>query len=255
MKKKVLYCLFAFAVAFSFTALVSCGDDDKDDAATEAAGGSGSSDGGQKGGDDGETTDKDPVTVKVNGHDFVDLGLPSGLLWAANNLGATAATEYGSYYAWGETTAKTVYSWENYKWCNGDEDHITKYGTDGKTVLDAADDAATSLWGTPCRIATKEEFKELEDNCTAQFTTYKGVSGCKLKSKTNGNFIFLPAAGMYSDEDLLVKGTRSVYWAATVDSEMPEAAYGTYSTLNIAFASNTYARSVGLPVRPVASVN
>lgn len=253
MKKNILYGVFALAAAFSLTALASCGDDDKDETTQEAASGSDQSGKGDESGDKG-SEDKDPVTTKVNGHDFVDLGLPSGLLWAATNLGATSTTEYGSYFAWGETTAKTSFSWENYKWCNGDEDHITKYGTDGKSVLDAADDAATAQWGEPCRIATKEEFKELGDNCTAQFTTYKGVYGCKVTSKTNGNFIFLPAAGLYNDEGLLTDGSRSYYWSATADSDMPEDAYVAYSTGNIAFSSNTLARFGGLPVRPVASV-
>ncbi|MBO5975012.1 MAG: hypothetical protein J6P95_04780, partial [Paludibacteraceae bacterium] len=84
-----------------------------------------------------------PTTGIENGYEWVDLGLPSGLRWATCNVGATKPEEYGNYYAWGETSPKTTYSWSTYKWCNGSGDTMTKYCTDSdygtvdnKTVLD-----------------------------------------------------------------------------------------------------------------------
>ena len=88
-------------------------------------------------------------TGTANGHEWVDLGLPSGTKWATCNVGATKPEEYGNYYAWGETETKTTYNWSTYKWCNGSAETQTKYCTnsdygtvDNKTVLDLEDDAA-----------------------------------------------------------------------------------------------------------------
>ena len=107
---------------------------------------------GNKGSDNGSTETAE----------WVDLGLPSGLLWAACNLGASSPEEYGDYYAWGETTTKEVYNWSMYKYSNGDYDQLTKYCnsssyghngfTDNLTTLDAMDDAATQKLGSGARI-------------------------------------------------------------------------------------------------------
>ncbi|MDD6782411.1 MAG: hypothetical protein PUD89_05750, partial [Bacteroidales bacterium] len=107
-------------------------------------------------------------TNPANGHEYVDLGLPSGLKWATCNVGATAPEAYGDYYAWGETTTKSTYEWSTYKWCDGSYDTQTKYCTsssygtvDNKTVLDLADDAARANWGGAWRMPTDEEWTEL----------------------------------------------------------------------------------------------
>lgn len=90
----------------------------------------------------------------INDHEYVDLGLPSGIKWASYNVGATNPEEYGCYYAWGETVEKANYSWSTYKWCNGSYDTMTKYciddyygKVDGKAVLDPDDDVAHVKWG------------------------------------------------------------------------------------------------------------
>ena len=100
-------------------------------------------------------------------HGYVDLGLPSGLLWATCNEGADSPEEYGGYFAWGETETKDTYSWNNY--AHGAENALTKYCTlsshgnngftDNLTTLDSGDDAATVLWGADWRIPTKAEWR------------------------------------------------------------------------------------------------
>ena len=141
-----------------------------------------------------------------NGHEYVDLGLPSGLKWATCNVGATAPEEYGDYFAWGETETKATYDLSNYKWCNGTYESMTKYCTnseygivDNKTTLELSDDAARVNWGGSWRMPTKAEQDELRntDNCTWEWTTQNGVNGYKVTSKKNGNSIFLPGFCMF----------------------------------------------------------
>ena len=104
---------------------------------------------------------------KENDHEYVDLGLPSGLKWATCNVGATAPEEYGNYYAWGENTPKDNYDWDTYKLTTDGGTTFTKYnGTDGKTTLDPEDDAAAVNWGGKWRMPTDDEWTELRENCT-----------------------------------------------------------------------------------------
>ena len=140
--------------------------------------------------------------IIINGHKFVDLGLPSGLLWAACNVGAATAADDGDYYAWGETATKTDYYCSTYTWTSDGGSTFTKYTTDGKTVLDKEDDAAYVNWGSSCRMPTIDEFTELRnsDNCTWTWTSQttssgSSIYGYKVSSVKNGNSIFLPASG------------------------------------------------------------
>ncbi|MBQ7388829.1 MAG: hypothetical protein IJW01_05635, partial [Paludibacteraceae bacterium] len=136
----------------------------------------------------------------------VDLGL--SVKWATCNVGASTPEGYGNYYAWGETTTKSTYDWSTYKWCNGSYKTLTKYCTsstygtvDNKTVLELADDAARVNWGGAWRMPTDAEWTELRENCEWTLTSdYNGtgVKGRVVTSKTNGNHIFLPAAGYRS---------------------------------------------------------
>ena len=168
--------------------------------------------------------------------EYVDLGLPSGIKWAKRNLGASKPSDYGHYYAWGETEPKTDYTWATYKWMQAgqsDWKHITKYtvadgqtegiwydagGTfigDNKTTLEAADDAATRKLGSPWRMPTKEEIRELLDHCTWNWTTQDGVNGCEVKGP-NGNSIFLPAAGYRKGSLLYYAGSGGDYWSSSL---------------------------------------
>lgn len=196
------------------------------------------------------------------GVEMVDLGLPSGLKWANMNVGATKPEEYGDYFAWGETSPKTDYSWNTYKWCNGTYDSQTKYCTDSqygtvdnKTVLEFEDDAATANWGGNWRMPTKEEQVELRKNCTWTWTdnyNSTGVAGYIVSSKATGNSnsIFLPAAGYRTDTDLYYVGSRGYYWSSSLDS------IGSDYACNLFFRSDgsgrgSYFRSDGQSVRPV----
>lgn len=157
----------------------------------------------------------------ANGHDYVDLGLPSGLKWATCNVGANAPEEYGDYFAWGETSTKESYNWETYKWCNGSNTTLTKYNSDSyygtvdnKTVLDPEDDTAHVNWGGTWRMPTPSEFEELKEHCTWTWDSMNGHNGYKVTG-TNGNSIFLPAAGCRGGTYLLIDGSFGCYWSST----------------------------------------
>lgn len=192
----------------------------------------------------------------INGHNFIDLGLPSGTLWAEANLGAATKADYGNYYAWGETTTKDVYSWATYNYGDSTQD-VTKYNDkDKKTTLEADDDAATKSWGDPCRMPTITEFDELLENCSNTWTTFKNsdgedIEGNLLTSKLNGNTIFFPAGGSKLDSDLNGKTYVGSYWTSTV----PEGYIGYASFAQfIEYGGRTddMSRQYGYSVRPVA---
>lgn len=159
-------------------------------------------------------------TIPVNA---VDLGLPSGTLWADRNVGADAPEAYGDYFAWGETEPKDYYEWSTYKWCNGSSSSLTKYCTnssfgtvDGKTVLDLEDDAAYVNMGAEWRMPTIAEQDELLNNCTWAWTTQNDVYGSKVTGP-NGNSIFLPATGCRLYSVLYNAGSGGIYWPSSVD--------------------------------------
>ncbi len=153
-------------------------------------------------------------------HDYVDLGLPSGLLWATCNVGANTPEEYGDYFAWGETQPKDVYSWSTYQYCMGSNNTLTKYCsrsrygyngfTDSLTILLPEDDAATANWGDDWRMPTRQEWQELFNNTTYTWTTQNGVNG-GLFTAPNGNSLFLPAAGCFFDDELGYVGSAGYY--------------------------------------------
>ena len=158
-----------------------------------------------------------------NGHDYVDLGLPSGTLWATCNVGATTPEGYGDYFAWGETQPKTTYDWSTYKYANGAKDKLTKYCssfcygnngfTDNLTTLQAGDDPATANWGSGWQTPSEAQWEELKANTASTWTTRNGVSG-RLFTASNGNSLFLPAAGIrYSS--LYDAGEQGHYWSSS----------------------------------------
>lgn len=158
----------------------------------------------------------------TNGHDFVDLGLPSGTLWATMNVGADSPEDYGDYFAWGETKSKKEYSIETYKWCWGTYDTYTKYcsdseygDVDNRIVLELSDDAANVNWGGDCRMPTKSELAELFNNCTLNVGNRKGVNGLTLTGP-NGKSIFLPAAGVSYEKSIgAAAGYSFYYWTSS----------------------------------------
>ena len=152
----------------------------------------------------------------------IDLGLPSGTLWASYNVGATKPEEFGGYYAWGETEIKDSYSWDNYLLCNGTAESCVNIGND---ISGSQYDVATQKWGANWRMPTSNEFKELEEECDWTWTSVNGISGHQVTGP-NGNAIFLPAVGSGFDGGEGI-GSTGFYWtSALYDSSL--AYYFTY---------------------------
>ena len=195
----------------------------------------------------------------INGHEYVDLGLPSGTLWATCNVGANQPYEKGNYYAWGETSTKITYSMDNYKFCQGSR--ITKYTkSDRLNILKASDDAASVNWGGAWHMPTKENFEELWRNC--KWEEYwmdapqreLGVPG-NMVTGPNGNSIFMPTAGVLDEHGRSSGKNDGHYWTRT---------HGTleYGAWRMRFFLSVEKNEVnecfihfGLPVRPVVSKN
>ena len=189
--------------------------------------------------------------------DAVDLGLPSGTLWADRNVGADSPEDYGDYFAWGETSIKSTYNWSTYKWCRGSSYSMTKYCTDSfygtvdnKTVLDLEDDAAYVKMGADWRMPTYDELNELRNNCTWTWTSKKGTKGYKVTGP-NGKSIFLPAAGYRNDSGLYRAGSDGSYWSTS-----PHGPYLAWSLYINSASYNTHTsgkrRNYGHTVRAVA---
>lgn len=175
----------------------------------------------------------------VNGHEYVDLALPSGLKWATCNVGANMPEDFGEYYAWGEIAPAP----DN----NYNEVNCSTYGVQMNDISgNPKYDAATANWGGGWRMPTETEFEELFSNCVVMYTEQNGVNGCMLRSKVNGNCIFLPNAGYYSYGYLSNKGYAYYYWCSTPHSSDAFCAY--YNTGGSIYQIK---RTNGLSVRPV----
>ena len=207
--------------------------------------------------------DVDSITFVVSdaasNYKAVDLGLPSGTLWADRNVGADAPEAHGDYFAWGETAPKDYYDWSTYKkWYNGSSSTITKYCTDSsygtvdnKKVLDLEDDAAYVNMGAEWRMPTYPELQELMNNCTTTWTTQNGVYGRKVTGP-NGNSIFLPAAGFRGSSLLYDAGSYGHYWSSSLYESLPCNAYVLYFNsggYNWAFGNRYFGFSVRAVVR------
>ena len=166
---------------------------------------------------------------------WVDLGLPSGLLWAECNVGATSPEGYGDHFAWGETATKDEYSWNTYRYCTVDGEGrfatLTKYNTsstygteDNLTVLEPGDDAATTRLGDGARTPIAAEWIELINNTTVKWDTLNGVNGRKYIG-SNGNSIFLPASGYYVSSGLRSVGSDGYYWSSSLKADNPREAW------------------------------
>ena len=185
------------------------------------------------------STDQSGDKQEHNGHEYVDLGL--SVKWATCNVGASSPEEYGNYYAWGETRTKSTYTESNSKTYHKSINDIkgnSKY------------DAARANWGRDWRMPTKSEMQELIDKCIWTWTTQNGVNGYKVTSKTNGNYIFLPAAGDRDGSSLYYAGGRGYYWSSSPNEG------SSYSAVSLYFFSGSrytyyYGRDYGQSVRPV----
>lgn len=199
-----------------------------------------------------------PETPHQKEYKHVDLGLPSGTLWADRNVAADSPEAYGDYFAWGETATKSTYDFSTYKWCKGSDNTMTKYcinsnnGTvDNKTVLDLEDDAAYVNMGPEWRMPTADEQRELLSECTWVWTTQNGTYGYKITGP-NGNSIFLPAAGYINNKSTLkAAGSYGCYWSSSLNEVNSTYAWKLY------FYSDSHTtgpdvRHYGRPVRAVA---
>ena len=185
-------------------------------------------------------------------HEYVDLGLPSGTLWATCNIGATNPEDYGDYFAWGETTTKSDYSWGTYFDTKDGGSTFAKYTNNGDQLL-AEDDAATANWGSNWCTPSKDQFDELLNNTASTWTTLSGVYGRLLTSTVagyNDKSIFIPAAGNYGGSSLRYPGSYGYVWSRTLSSNTTLAYYLTFYSGNM-WVNTMDNRSYGMPIRPV----
>lgn len=205
-------------------------------------------------------------TGDLNGHDYVDLGLPSGTKWATCNVGADSPTDYGDYYAWGELTTKETYSWSSYIYCNGYQNRLTKYcnnsnyGDNGFVdtliTLQVLDDVAADNWGSGWRMPTNDDFNELLSNCTYMVSIQNGVKGM-LFIGPNGKSIFLPPAG-YRDNNLLFNLKRNaLYWSSSLCENVTYCAFYLRFCTDLTSSNipeiSAFSRESGFSVRPVCN--
>ena len=229
------------------------------------------------------------VSGSYNGHDYVDLGLPSGTLWATCNVGAYSSERYGDYFAWGETQPKTVYNWKSYKYCSGSESSLTKYCCktsygykgffDNLRELQSIDDAATENWGDGWSTPTRAQWRELLQYTTGREATINGIKGRMYKA-SNGKGVFLPFAGEKGEFSILAEpcsgdklvgaGESGLYWmnmmyndnAIITNDDFFEIDNYFQISENDAFSFHLYSdksnflcidRAMGVSVRPVTS--
>lgn len=196
-----------------------------------------------------------------NGYDYVDLGLPSGTIWATCNVGANRPSDFGLYFQWGDTKGyakeqigqEKQFNWNSYKWNpNGDGEKSTKYTTNSAT-LELEDDAASSNMGGSWHMPTPAQIQELIDNTTSFWATLDGVTGIKFTSK-NGKFIFIPAAGYAWDGSVHFSGGDGGFWSSMLSAV--DVSYGQYLIFNSGSVYLDYSyRYCGLSVRGVIDKN
>lgn len=197
---------------------------------------------------------------ELNGHEYVDLGLPSGTLWATCNVGSETPEDYGGYYAWGETEPKELYDWKSYQYGRfiHERYELNKYCTDSAyglngfvdhlTVMEPDDDVARVCWGEGWRMPTIEEWEELFLNTTGVWTTLNDVKGWRCTA-SNGNSLFLPAGGYWWDDAF--NADLGLYWSRTINKEFPYRAWGFHFNCDSSHLCGSSDRNRGQTVRAV----
>ena len=247
MKKNSL--LFVFIVIM-MGLVSSCGGDDADDPKTFV------DNNGNNSGSGIVNSTKPNTTGKIDGHDYVDLGL--SVKWATCNIGANNPEETGYYFAWGDANERTSFEYSSYAYyyphfSNGE---YYLYKNIGKNISGTQYDIARNKWSYSWRMPTMDEFDELVDKCTSKWMSYKGVNG-RLFTGPNGNSLFLPAVGGYNDNDLEYFGRWGEYWSSYCGTYLDEKEQG--RAYFFEFSSDdtsmlgwgSISRSLGKSVRPV----
>ena len=199
------------------------------------------------------------------GHDYVEIG---GLKWATMNIGASQPSDYGLYFAWGDTqgyTAEQVgsgegqkyFGWADYKYGNGtsspDATGMTKYNaTDGLTTLEAVDDAAVANWGGSWRMPTTAEFQALGAAVNTAWTQVNNVYGILCTDKTDSSkTLFFPAAGGCHKGSVKDVGRSGSYWSSSLKANSRRFAYCLFFDSIDAHWDIDVSRDYGYAVRPV----
>lgn len=192
-----------------------------------------------------------PSNGIVAGHEWVDLGLPSGVKWATCNLGAYSPEQLGNYFAWGETSTKNDYSERLSRTYDKSEYNLSLLGfIDSDGQLKTTYDAARSIWGASWRMPTNEEFEELYHFCKRKWTSVNGRNGI-LFTGPNMNSIFFPASGFKSGSSSTIGvGERGDYWSSSLGSKNEHLARGLHFHPSGATSCANY-RHFGFPIRPV----
>lgn len=200
--------------------------------------------------------------INNNGYDYVDLGLPSGTLWATCNIGASKPSDYGLYFQWGDTKGYTkgqvgrcdgkknfALDWSDYKF--GAYPNYSKYTTAG-AILELEDDAANANMGGDWHIPTPEQLYEFYNNTTTTRTTLDGVEGMKFSSKKDSSkSIFIPAAGSAWAGDTHISGVYGYVFSNMLSNrEVRSGQYFCFTPKDAGIYSGD-GRCIGLPVRGV----
>lgn len=198
--------------------------------------------------------------INNNGFDYIDLGLPSGTLWAAMNVGASKSSDYGLYFQWGDTKGYDFsqigkdkqFNWNDYKFSiNGSSSNFRKY-TATNATLELEDDAANFHMGGVWHMPTPKQFRELLDNTTSTWTTLDGVNGVTFTAKNDGSkFIFIPAPGAVWNGLVLNSGYTGTIWSSMLSERYVGNGQHLYFNPGYIFLSGSCGRCNGISVRGV----
>ncbi len=178
---------------------------------------------------------------------MIDLGLPSGTLWACCNVGASSPEDYGGYYAWGETEEKESYTWENYIHADGEYGTSHDIGTD---IAGTEYDVAHVKWKGSWQMPSQAQVKELVENCTREWETQGAINGYTFTGP-NGNTIFVPVAGFIFDSTNIFDNNDGRYWTSSLGPSDCERAYYLFLNNENVSCDNYDNRQLGCSVRPI----
>lgn len=184
-----------------------------------------------------------PIKSKVNDHEYVDLGLPSGTKWATCNIGASSPSDYGDYFAWGETTTKDTYTKKNSKTYEKDLSDIS-----GNPQYDIAH----ANWGGSWRMPTREEWRELIINCMWTWKNINNHNGYKITGPSKKS-IFLPAVGYRFESSIHYAELYGNYWSSSITKTHKNCSHALYFDSENK-GINRVSCNAGIVIRPVLNL-